>query len=160
MYANTYMYLVWTFLLLEEVTRDFRESAIKFIFMYLLYVSDCTFECVGRLLWVDISFAIRKWVFVLFKSLCGGVGIYSCMSRDDCMEWFGCSWMNLWMSAPSCCIIVFAIWEISFADVICCGPWHVYIILSHSCTLEWSSVPVCQGVLDLLCHRLLVVFCR
>jgi hypothetical protein len=80
------------------------------------------------LLWVDISFAIQKWIFILFKSMCGGVCIYLCVSRDDCMAWFRCSWMNSWMSAPCGCIIVFANWEMSFADVICCGPWHANII--------------------------------
>lgn len=49
MYVNTCVCLVWTFLLLEEVARDFRKSAIKCRFMYLLYVSDCTFESMGRL---------------------------------------------------------------------------------------------------------------
>lgn len=33
------------------------------------------------LLWVDISFAIQKLVFILFKSMCGGVCIYLCVSR-------------------------------------------------------------------------------
>lgn len=118
------------------MARDFRESAIKCRFMYLLYVSDCTFESVARL-------TLSR------HQLCNPeIGLYSLQEHVwGCMYLFVCVKMTVWhgLGAPGwiheCQLPVVAslyslfgrcFLRMSFVVV------HAMLLLflSHSCTLE------------------------